>query len=107
MSKRILEIENKGDLNIIKKKVSLSLLDESLSDIYFVVGEDSRRIKLPANKYVLSLRSQVFKTIFYGNLSLHPYESHQSTSTSDHHNNYLGILLFSFSTSLLIYASII
>lgn len=59
---------NRREASSAAQCLSHLCLSEHLSDIYFTFSDDES-VKLPAHKFVLSMRSAVFETMFYGSLS--------------------------------------
>lgn len=52
-----------------KARLTALLNKETLSDVYFLVGQAGKRVKFPAHKFVLSMASPVFDRMFNGNFT--------------------------------------
>ena len=54
----------------VRDRTAFMFNNELMSDIKFVVGEsDSRQVRIPAHKFVLTISSPVFEAMFYGQMA--------------------------------------
>lgn len=54
----------------IKERIATMYLNEWLADIYFIVGTESSRERIPAHSFVLSVASSPFAAMFHGGFEL-------------------------------------
>ncbi|GMR47495.1 hypothetical protein PMAYCL1PPCAC_17690, partial [Pristionchus mayeri] len=53
----------------LKERISFMYCNDILADVYFVVGKEEARQRIPAHKFVLSIGSVVFDAMFNGGLA--------------------------------------
>ncbi|GMS95329.1 hypothetical protein PENTCL1PPCAC_17504, partial [Pristionchus entomophagus] len=53
----------------LKERISFMYCNDILADVYFVVGKEESRQRIPAHKFVLSIGSVVFDAMFNGGLA--------------------------------------
>ncbi|VDO63597.1 unnamed protein product [Heligmosomoides polygyrus] len=58
-----------GGKNTLKERISYMYCKDVLADVYFTVGKDDMRQRIPAHKFVLSIGSVVFDAMFNGGLT--------------------------------------
>ncbi|VDL74308.1 unnamed protein product [Nippostrongylus brasiliensis] len=58
-----------GAKNTLKERISYMYCKDVLADVYFTVGKDDMRQRIPAHKFVLSIGSVVFDAMFNGGLT--------------------------------------
>lgn len=58
---------NEGEVSdTVSKRFGRLLSSEEMSDVHFIVGRASHKLKIPGHKLVLAVGSPVFKAMFYG-----------------------------------------
>ncbi|PIO59739.1 hypothetical protein TELCIR_18787 [Teladorsagia circumcincta] len=58
-----------GAKTTLKERISYMYCKDVLADVYFTVGKDDMRQRIPAHKFVLSIGSVVFDAMFNGGLT--------------------------------------
>ncbi|ETN80092.1 PHR domain protein [Necator americanus] len=58
-----------GAKSTLKERISYMYCKDVLADVYFIVGKDDTRQRIPAHKFVLSIGSVVFDAMFNGGLT--------------------------------------
>ncbi|KAE9417528.1 hypothetical protein Angca_006686, partial [Angiostrongylus cantonensis] len=58
-----------GAKSTLKERISYMYCKDVLADVYFIVGKDDMRQRIPAHKFVLSVGSVVFDAMFNGGLT--------------------------------------
>ncbi|CAI5449723.1 unnamed protein product [Caenorhabditis angaria] len=58
-----------ADKKTLKERIAHMYCNETLADVFFVVGNDETRQTIPAHKFVLSIGSVVFDAMFNGGLT--------------------------------------
>ncbi|CAJ0601224.1 unnamed protein product [Cylicocyclus nassatus] len=58
-----------GAKSTLKERISYMYCKDVLADVYFIVGKDDMRQRIPAHKFVLSIGSVVFDAMFNGGLT--------------------------------------
>uniref|UniRef100_A0A8R1HW72 BTB domain-containing protein n=1 Tax=Caenorhabditis japonica TaxID=281687 RepID=A0A8R1HW72_CAEJA len=58
-----------SDKKTIRERIAHMYCNETLADVFFVVGCDDSRQRIPAHKFVLSIGSVVFDAMFNGGLT--------------------------------------
>ncbi|KAJ1359017.1 BTB/POZ domain-containing protein 2, variant 2 [Parelaphostrongylus tenuis] len=58
-----------GAKSTLKERISYMYCKDVLADVYFIVGKDDMRQRIPAHKFILSVGSVVFDAMFNGGLT--------------------------------------
>ncbi|EFP08492.1 hypothetical protein GCK72_014186 [Caenorhabditis remanei] len=58
-----------ADKKTLRERINHMYCNETLADVFFVVGSDESRQRIPAHKFVLSIGSVVFDAMFNGGLT--------------------------------------
>uniref|UniRef100_A0A1I7U7D6 BTB domain-containing protein n=1 Tax=Caenorhabditis tropicalis TaxID=1561998 RepID=A0A1I7U7D6_9PELO len=58
-----------ADKKTLRERIEHMYCNETLADVFFVVGTDDSRQRIPAHKFVLSIGSVVFDAMFNGGLT--------------------------------------
>ncbi|CAP26221.1 Protein CBR-TAG-30 [Caenorhabditis briggsae] len=94
-----------ADKKTLRERIEHMYCNETLADVYFVVGVDEFRQRIPAHKFVLSIGSVVFDAMFNGGLTPnHPEEALEIELPDVEPSAFLALLKFLYSDEVKIEA---
>lgn len=94
-----------ADKKTLRERIEHMYCNETLADVFFVVGTDDSRQRIPAHKFVLSIGSVVFDAMFNGGLTPNnPEEALEIELPDVEPSAFLALLKFLYSDEVKIEA---